>query len=346
VRANQNPSLTILALLFLVAGVRAQQPNAPDPANGAIAPPAEPIVFPRVLTAFSTTPLTVPPFGSFGEPQCDDAGTMFFETGAPGQQQSIYLSISADGGRQVAYTVPKDLADGHYDTAYYAAADGRLHLLVMRPRIDVSWLRFDRDGKLEHEVKLEAPVGLYLDSFAVSAQGNLLLLAHLYAEGQHRAQEVGPFRAIFDSSGALIKKLTAGASGDEDAPMTPGTAQDRATAAGDEFYWTSGDSIIATDDLGNQKRSFRIPKPDHKDAVFGMRASGNLIEITIAPTPKVGETVKKSFMTLNSISGDSEGYFLPSPGIGNLACFDSKRGFTFIGGDNNGRLRLAEALLP
>src|ERR1700679_2588463 len=64
-------------------------------------------VMPRTLEVFSQVPLSVPPFGFLRTAQCDDSGTMFFAvTSGPPRSGVTYLSISADGQKQIVYHPP------------------------------------------------------------------------------------------------------------------------------------------------------------------------------------------------------------------------------------------------
>jgi len=296
----------------------------------------------RTLEVFSSIPLSVPPFGFFGSPQCDATGRMFFEAGTPPSNDRIYLAISADGQRQTIYALPKDILDQPHNTLAYLSAGGEVHFLAMLPGKSLKWLTFDEGGKLEHVVGLNAPTSLVMDSFAVTAGGYLMLLGY-YPEGdKHSNVEGTTYRAIFSPSGDVVTQLPserAAIAADSDPQRM---REVHVKTDGDHFYWTTGKIIYDLDSSGAVVRKIDIPKANESDQVLDIGMSGPMAEVTLASGPPW----RTSYLVLNSITGDAYWLYLPPEGSHmKLACFDSKRGFTFLVYENK-RLRFEQAILP
>lgn len=326
----------------------AQQASAPAPQN---IPPewgtAPQIQFARTLDVFATTPLSIAPFAILGTAQCDESGRMFFASLPsliPRSENVVYVSLSADGQRQVVYQLPREIQDQPHNTDFYAASNGELHLVVVRPGIRVQWFRFDAAGKLEGKEDLPAPLDIAVRSFAVTRQGYLLLLAYRPVTPSHTAGEGKTYRAIFNPVGRLVTELAAGDAGLGSNGIELHPSEEFVRADDETFYMIDGHSLIAMDSIGNLLQTFQIRKPDPKDLMIGLYISDGLAEITLfnAPPRQPGHT---SFLVLGTADGETRGLYLPPENTSLPECFDSKQGFTFLRYDK-GHASLVRALLP
>lgn len=308
----------------------------------AVAPPPPA----HTLSIFSTTPLSVPPFGYFGTPQCDAAGRMFFKASVPPLGIGmVYLSISADGQRQSIYQLPKSLLKQRLDTLFYAASDGRFYILAHGPQIGIMWIRYETDGTVDKEVTLKTPANVFLDSFAVTPQGYLLLMAHHLIDGKQGTSEGAAYRAIFSPSGDVVKILPAGVSKSGQSGATPGLSGNRVTTDGETFYWLSNNEMTVMDTDGSVIASYVIAAPTPKADAEGLRVSGSMAEITFGADAGIGKPVQSSYLVVDALTGSPYGLYLPPAQSMNLACFSAKQGFTFLK-YSSGRSSLVQALLP
>ncbi len=330
--------------LLLVFACAVPAGSAIQEATGSRSPrdtPAETLPPARVLQVFSRIPLSVPPFGYYGVPQCDASGRMFFETATPPQSTTVYLSISADGENQVVYNPPKDAIDPPHNTSYYASSNGDVHLLVMRPGHSLTWFRFDSSGKLQNTQDLSVPTNIHINSFAVTNGGYLLLLGYYPPTGKGGDKGGPTYRAIFNPNGKLVTTLAG-----ETMNLIDGISQDAVTASGENFYWTAGDAISVMDTNGDIVRRFEIVKPSATDMVASLRVSDDLAEVQFFDTPAMGHPLHSTYLVMNAWTGDPYASYLPPEGGPmNLTCFDKKQGFTFLEW-NKSHLTIVRALLP
>lgn len=305
-----------------------------------------PIVFPTVLRSFSQEPLSVPPFPYIGLAPCDDSGTMFFAAAPGGAIGGIaYLSISADGTRQTVYDVPKYVRDYAYNVSFAVTPDGKLQLLFVVPYQPVKWLRFDKDGELSSVVELPVPSDISVRSFAVTSQGYLLLLGYHPLTDAHGKDDGQTYRAIFAPNGSLVSTLKAEKSGMQSNLEFAGPPAEPAVAEGEQFFWltSSGKSLVVMDTLGNIVRTLRLPGARPGDQAVGLHVSGDRALVTYIDFKA---SPQEAYVLLNATTGLEEGLYLPPPDLrGNLTCFQSSKGFTFLN-PSKGRFSLIQSPLP
>jgi hypothetical protein len=332
----------MILILGCASAIEAQQeqavPRSPAPQSAGLLTSQ---LAPRALEAFTRVPLSVPPFGYFGTLQCDASGTMFFEAGLP-QNARAYLSISRDGQKQTIYSLPKDVTDQPHNTTFYASSDGELHLLVIQPGVGVKDFRFDPDGKLEGVTNLDAPSGILVKGFAVTSQGYILLLGFYPAPDNETRDAGATYRAIFKPSGALVTNLPNSREPGIDDTVNS-LSEGHIEASGEDFYWTTGNSILTMDTAGNIIHKLEIHKPNENDALNAIFVSGGMLAVGLLATGE--HPLQYSYLVLGAATGDPYGLYLPPTGARHLACFDSKQGFTFLAVDH-GHLNLVQALLP
>jgi hypothetical protein len=336
-----------VSLLVCAASAAAQEASAAPVQMATITAPQEPILFARTLELFRSTPISAAPFGYALPAQCDGSGRMYFNSFTPPSNEHAYFSIGPDGAGQIVYRIPQDLDSQPHNGAFYAESSGKADLLVMVPGAGLTWLRYDADGNLKGRAKVDAPLDLTLVSFAVTDSGYLFLLAN-HAEknkandGGGGTQESGrTWRGIFSPAGDAVTTLLVTAIRDgSEAP------EDHVTASGDKYYWAGAKSIVVMDTAGNVEREIAFHKPDEKDRVSGLQISGNMAEITLMHVKPDGHSLAPSFLVLDLTSGSPYGLYLPpEERPHSLTCFDSSRGFTFLGPVNR-RMMLGQALLP
>ncbi|MGB6134665.1 MAG: hypothetical protein WBG54_23005 [Acidobacteriaceae bacterium] len=320
----------------------AQLPAAPHAPATALSEAPQPILFPTTLDIFSSTPLSVPPFGYFGAAQCDASGRMYFAAGNPLAADVTYLSISSDGQQENVYSLPKAVLDAPHNVSFYAAGDGEMHFLVVQPGVSVTWLRFDKDGRLSGTEVLPVPTNIDVNSFAVTPEGYLLLLGYHPLTTAHGADDGSSYRAIFDINGKRIATLSQEKESSGTDPSN-GPSQEAVTAWGGNFYWIDGQSIVVMDTTGNVVRSLPFSMPSKTARVLGLHLSGGLAEITFLDIKARPQT---RYLIVNAATGDAYGIYLPPEGEPmNLVCYDAKEGFTFLG-VMGGHLSLVQALAP
>lgn len=297
----------------------------------------------HTLTVFKRTPVSAPSFDFLGAPQCDGEGTMYFEAGTPVARNHTYVAIPRDGGAEVIYALPQEVEKSTPVTAFAAAPGGGLRLLVIGPKLGVWIYRFRPDGEIADKTKLDAPPTIIPDSFATTA-GGYTLLTGFYPDAAHSADDGKTYRAIFDANGNRTATLPAEDAGLGKDGFMIAPSQTRVTTSGDLFYWTDGKRVFVMDVSGHVTASYSIPKPDPKERVQAISASGGMIEITVLDV--VRHQLKQKYLVINALSGEVEGIYAPPEGItAALACFDSKNGFMFLQG-NHGHPELLQALLP
>lgn len=335
------PLLCVLAALVSSRSV-AQLPTAPHPPGNGVTETPQPILFSRTLDIFSSTPLSVPPFGYFGAAQCDASGRMYFAAGNPPSAEATYLSISSDGQQQFVYSLPKAVLDAPHNVSFYAASDGEMHFLVVQPGVSVTWLRFDKDGRLSGTEVLPVPTNIDVNSFAVTPEGYLLLLGYYPLTTKHGADDGSSYRAIFDVNGTRVATLAQEKESSGTDPSN-GPSQEAVTAWGGNFYWIDGQSIVVMDTTGNVVRSLPFSMPSKTARVLGLHLSGGLAEVTFLD---INARPQTRYLILNAATGDAYGIYLPPEGEPmNLVCFDSKEGFGFLA-VKGGHLSLVQALRP
>ncbi len=326
----------------VASGSLAQMPSAPEAAGKGLTEAPQPILFPTTLDIFSSTPLSVPPFGYYGAAQCDASGRMYFAAGNPPAAEATYLSISSDGQQQFVYSLPKAILDAPHNVSFYAADDGEMHFLVVQPGVSVQRLRFDKDGKLDGAEDLPVPANIMVNSFAVTNQEYLLLLGYYPLTTAHGSEDGGSYRAIFDVNGKRIAILSQEKESSGTDPSN-GPSQEAITAWGENFYWVDGDSIIVMDTTGNEVRRIPFSRPSNTARVLRLHLSGGLAEVTFLDIKARPQT---RYLVVNAATGDTYGLYLPPEGGPmSLTCFDSKEGMTFLA-FKGGHLSLVQALVP
>jgi len=298
----------------------------------------------RTLEVFKQIPLTVSPFGYLRMAQCDDSGDMFFAAAAPPRSGVTYLSISNDGQKQTVYEIPKYVADNAYNSTFSVSSDGKLQLLFVVSGQPVKWLTFGRDGKLNRETTLSLPSDIDVRSFAVTSQGYLLLVGYQPPTDTHAKGEGRTYSAIFNYKGDVVAKLIPEDAGRQSNGQFT-SPEEPAVAEGENFFWidNSGKYLVVTDTDGSTVRRLRIPEARPGDQIIGLSISNNLAVLTFMngkATPRL------SFLMLDTISGTRVGLFLPPTEVhGNLTCFDSSRGFTFLS-NSSGHLSIVQSAMP
>lgn len=335
------PLLACTACVLPSRGLTQETILAPPVQTAPIAAPQEPILFARTLQIFRTTPISIAPFGYFLPAQCDGAGRMYFDSGTPPSNEHTYFSIDPDGTGQIVYRIPQDLDNQPHNGAFYAESSGKVDLLVSLPGSSLTWLRYDADGNLKSRARLDAPLDVTLVNFAVTDSGYLFLLAVHPRQTKPNEDSGKTWRAVFSPAGDLVTTLPAVALRDPS-----GVPGERVTAAGDKFYWASDRSIVVMDTTGTVEREIAFHKPDEKDLVSGLQISGNMAEITLMHVKPGGHNLAPSYLVIDLTTGNPYGLYLPpAESPHSLTCFDSSRGFTFLGVIDH-RLIVGQALLP
>jgi hypothetical protein len=271
------------------------------------------ILFPRTLQAFSQQPLSVRDFGYFGTAQCDDSGPMFFAA-SPGAVGGItYLSVSADGEEHTGYDVPKYVTDDPCNTSFSISPNGKPQLLYAEPRQPVKWLGFDQDGELSSVTTLSAPSSIIVRSFAVTAQGYLLLLGYYPLTPAHSNHDGETYRAIFNSSGSLVAKLESEASGTQSNGQVAGPVEEPVAVEGEQFFRmaSSGRNMVVMNTDGRIVRTLRLPDTRPGDPVNGLRISGSVALVTYI---NFKAAPQQSCVLLNAATGLEYGLCLPPAG--------------------------------
>lgn len=317
-----------------------QTAGPPEAPTAPIVAPSEPILFARTLQIFRTTPISVAPFGYALPAQCDGSGRMYFNSFTPPSSEHIYFSIGPDGAGQIVYSIPKDLDEQPHNDDFYVESSGKVDVLVMLPGASLTWLRFRADGSLQSRTKLDVPTDVALESLAVTDSGFLFLMAH-HPEDKKRPEDSGKtWRGIFSTTGDRVTAFPT------EARREPGTApNERVTAAGEKFYRATQHSIVVMDTTGHREREITIHTPDEKDRVSGLQISGNMAEITLMRLTD-HHRLSPTYLVVDLTSGNPYGLYLPpEEDPHGFTCFDSSRGFTFLGPVKQ-RMVLGQALLP
>jgi len=330
----------LFALIVSALSASAQEPAAPMAPTVSIAAPQEPILFARTLQLFRNAPVSIAPFGFAIPAQCDGSGRMYFNSFTPPSNEHTYFSIGPDGTGQIVYPIPQDLDRQPHNDDFYVESNGKVDLLVMLPGSSLTWLGFNADGSLNSRTQLNVPTDLGLESLAVTDSGYMFLMAH-HPEDKRRPEESGKtWRGIFRPTGDLVTTFPVAALKEPWGPPT-----ERVTAAGEKFYWATDHSIVVMDATGTVEREIPLHKPDARDLVSALQISGNMAELTLAHL--FGDhKMSFSYLVVDLTSGNPYGLYLPpNEGLRQMTCFNSSRGFTFLGPVNK-RMMLGQALLP
>src|SRR5579859_4429788 len=259
-------------LVLLVSGLLAQDtlPNKPRP-----------------LTASSTHQLQVPPFGAAGVVQCDENSATYYHLFSGSYSRTVILRFSLSGEKSTLYKLPDDLAGTTSFIDFSVSPGGEVSALVGDSEFRPIVFRFDSDGNVSSQTKLEAPEQVVGEHIAVFPNGTMLFYG--YYGRQAKKDLIGKrYAGLFKASGELLKRLDKLDLGemkiDQQGTHLP---EGGATVGRDgNVYLLSSDKVLVVSPSGQVQRKISFSKPDPEFSAFSVQSSDGLLAISFAKPGK------------------------------------------------------------
>lgn len=286
---------------------------------------------PVVLHESSAKMLPVPPFGYYGEPQCDAQGDAFFHLYTGGYDTSSIFELARHPEDSLRYTVPANEINRGIGT-FTVTPDGKVFALGYHDNgegVGTYLVGFDSDGTAKGKTRLDLPDRVDPESLSVFTNGTVLVSGH-WDDRAPRGQRGERYVVLFGPSGQLLKRLEKG-EGKVDLSTALTKLPEGAAVAGEDgyVYLLQSEKVVVISASGSIVRNIPFTKPDAAFSAVKVNVSGGLLAITLAKAD-AGPTVYR-YLVLDSFSGQKYGYYEPGPELGNAGlCFSREEGFSFL----------------
>jgi len=305
---------------------------------------------PILLHASSEKPLNVPSFSFFGKPQSDDRGDIFIH---PGTYEEVNILKVTPSSETAVYKLPDALAQKYSFDNFSVTPSGVVWALVWlwagdkrTGSAELRAIEFDSDGEAKNPVRLDLPNDVEASRFLALDSG-VLFVGGNYTEKANARQRSQPFLGIFDSSGRLLKSLTANLPSSDSVKVPMGQVREGACATSEDgnAYFLGGNSVLTLTPGGDVSKRTQFKKPAPGLIAAGLRVSNGWAAIEFE-TPKADNTIESSFLVIELATGNVMGWYKPDEDIhGGSAAFSPNDGLTFLVYEQGGKAKLVQTKL-
>ncbi len=284
----------------------------------------------RTLVVSSSHLLEVPPFGAYGHAQCDKDGNLFFHnSGAPFDQGAI-LKLKSGSWESRVFKISQDASEKVIFERFSVSPSGEMWQIGTTKKGQQVLFTFTGDGEVSSRTKLDAADNLFIQDFAVSDRGTVLVTGYFDPTAAPELQGRS-YVALFDRSGHLIKHFNELFEQVDVATVGLKLHSGNAVFAEDGYFYLLHDqSIQVLSESGSMVHRIKFDKPDKEAIPTGIRISTGMAAIWLTYVDKRG-TITNQFLVLDLQT--QEPFALYTPGLelkdSSAVCFSRKDGFEF-----------------
>jgi hypothetical protein len=297
------------------------------------------------LEATSTKLVSAPDFSAYDTPVCDEDGNVYYHVGKlASYSDSTIFRLSSDEDRHQIYKLPAEIAESTSFGAFNVTPSGRVWVAVFNEKGEDFVYAFDDHGDVASRTHLEIPQYLLPNLVAVFETDALLWKGH-FAKSAGSKVAGTAYAAAITPSGKVVSDLSNKLS-TETPGVTTRSLPEGAIAIGSDgnAYLLSAGQILVISQSGKIVRKLLFSKPDAESRAVNLYISGGLLAITFFKVTQ--RRIDTTLLVLDSNTGSVFGYYEPSEELGNNpVCFSRTQGFTFMGRDKSGKVKLTSASL-
>lgn len=294
----------------------------------------------RALQVTSEKLLTVPAFGYWGLPLCDDGGNLYFEP-AGREDPAVFKLLQPNESDSRMFEIPADISGSDALIDYAVTPSGVLYVLAQDAKQQSHVLSFNSDGAVKHDYKLETPEYVVVVNFSVFENDTILATGNYQREAPETLRGKA-YAALFGSSGQLLKNLTTRLSLDTASsdPAGPLNRTSIRPSKDGNLYLLKQSALLVLSPGGEVVRRIKFAKPDPSAVALSFNVADGLVAVEFGDKPEAGKPVNPKYLVLNSATGKEYGYFSPPEEVkGKFACFSRSDGFLFVTAEK-GNLKL------
>jgi hypothetical protein len=290
----------------------------------------------------SSSEYSLPHFGFYDEPQCDQDGNMFFHMNTGQYNDGVILKVSSTAKKSTLFK----LSDDYRSTAFSKftiTPSGSLRVLA-EDKDGYFIFDFNGDGDMTGHTRLALPGHPSISQFASFDNGLSLLAGFIPKDSKVDAGN--SVTAIFDGSGKRVKDVAYSHKFDfkADDDMTIGQGYSVAAKDGN-FYLLLMDKILVVSSTGEILRTVHFERADARSIVTKLFVSDGTFAILQRIVNAKDGSVKTLISVLYADTGEEIGYYtLPEGSTGHVLCYSRKEGLTAFGYENK-RFTLMNATL-
>jgi len=312
-------ALVLFSLLLVPAALRGQGPQQVQPTE---------------LRSAGSISLSVPPFVSFGRPQCDGDGDLYFRP-IPGsgryRDSDTVVRINPKSEWPTLYNLPSEVAAEVAPIEAAVTHSGQVWLLAQELKTNLYLVvGFNSDGSMASRFALKTPLSLLAKWFSVADDG-VILISGYYPDFAPRELQGESYLALFDQSGSLRKALSAKDldAVDLDAASKGPVAGGVAAGNDGNFYVLQRNKILVVSEWGDivRRESYQSPTSDGIPA--GLSFADGLLSLEFDRIDK--GSVHHDFLVLYSATGAIFSWNRPSAELARSIplCFTGRGGYLF-----------------
>jgi hypothetical protein len=290
------------------------------------------------LQVSSVKTVGVPFFNTWGLPQSDSEGFVYFHVATSSYRDSTLLAVSPERPDPIVFSLKDEFAKNTYFQAFNVTPSGTVYILTTDGDHHAIVFEFNHGGDLRSHTTLETPPAVIVESFAAfEATGNMVVWGY-YGNRAAAGEKGKPFAAIMDRSGKLLRRLE----GDKERDFgTAGSKPAESCAylgADGNMYVLDSSEILVLTEAGTIQRRIPVRKPANASLPTKLVVSDGLAAVWLQTDSAPGTQIGLTLETIDTSTGKVVGIYLPSKDLGNNAVsFSRSSGFVFFQ-NTNGRL--------
>ncbi len=287
----------------------------------------------RIITDVSKKSFDVPLFASWGAPQSDSEGNLFFHVDEGSINTPTIMRLSHDDGSPMLFKAPSDLDPSAYFSQFCVTPDGRLvTLLAANQERDYYVLRYRSDGEVANMIKIPLEQAAVVQDFAVLETGQFVIAGYYSGDSSTHNAGRGLFR-LYGESGNLIKDLSTNLKAIDIAKASQVLRAGAAVPANGRLYILHDSDLYTLDPSGNFSRQTLSPRPGGFTPTQAFVSQSYLALAEYKPRTKGADELRISVFDLRSDELYAT-YTLPEKWGNSLAHFSVSDGFLFMAPEN------------
>jgi len=305
---------------------------------------AQAIPEPKVFPVSSAKELGIPFFPSFGFPQSDRDGDLFFHVGAGVYSDATLLKLSHSSWDPTLFKLPAELARDYNFYDYSVSPAGDVWMLANSEEPGFLAVEFDKSGQVKEQTHLDIAIDeIDIGEFA-ALDNSVLLMSGVYGAKAAPGLRGHSLLALFDgSSGKKLRDVQDPFRPADPAEKPAAMHEGAMVAAPDSNIYLLHQSQILVVNAGGEvtrRISFKKPKPGLLAA--NLSVSTGRAAVWLSEVDKTNHVVL-SFLVLDLATGKPLGWY-SAPDSGNALSigFSDTNSLAFLG-RKEGKLVLIEA---
>ena len=322
--------MSLVLLILLMSGLQSKDALLP--------------MSPRPLKSSHAVELPVPPFGAYGNPECDENLAMYHHLAMDRYGRTVLLRFSQSGDESTLYKLPEEFAESTDFVDFSVTPGGDVMALVIDQDFHPIIFGFDSEGKVNSHARLETPDYVTATHISVFPNGTVLLSGYYRSDAP--AALVGKaYVGLFHPSGKLLKQLDRlREKAKVDPPEAGRFAEGGATVGRDgNVYLLTANKVLVISPSGRLKKEIPFTKPGSEFSAVRVQYSDGWLAISFAKPEK--PEIRYQYLVVNASDGSPLGLYETSEETGNSNdCFSRHDGFLFTTVEHN-RVKLITAPL-